>query len=407
MTLDEVDLKNPDLYLAGAPHELFTRLRHEDPVHWNPEPGGRGFWCITKYDDIVAISKNPAVFSSARAHGGHRIFDENVVGVAGVGVEQTDAPMISMDPPEHNRFRRMLSPSFTPLRLKPLEERIHARVCAILDRLGNRRECEFVADVAAELPVQMLAELLGVPDEDRRKLFDWSNSLIAEDDPELRKSPEATARDLRAMAEYSLRLWGDRLAHPGNDLISMLVHSNPSAAESMSKEQYLGTFILLVVAGNETTRNSISGGVIALSQFPGERRRLVENPALLTIAAAEIVRYVSPIMHMRRTAIADVEVRGVRIRAGDKVILWYVSANRDEQIFTDPFRFDAARAELPQLGFGTGQHYCLGARLAEMQLRIFFTEFLQRYPHAEPAGPVRRMRSNFVAGIKEMPVRLY
>ncbi|MGH7879625.1 MAG: cytochrome P450, partial [Candidatus Binataceae bacterium] len=396
-----------DLYLAGAPHELFTRLRHEDPVHWNPEPGGRGFWCITKYDDIVAISKNPAVFSSARAHGGHRIFDENVVGVAGVGVEQTDAPMISMDPPEHNRFRRMLSPSFTPLRLKPLEERIHARVCAILDRLGNRRECEFVTDVAAELPVQMLAELLGVPDEDRRKLFDWSNSLIAEDDPELRKSPEATARDLRAMAEYSLRLWGDRLAHPGNDLISMLVHSNPSAAESMSKEQYLGTFILLVVAGNETTRNSISGGVIALSQFPGERRRLVENPALLTIAAAEIVRYVSPIMHMRRTAIADVEVRGVRIRAGDKVILWYVSANRDEQIFTDPFRFDAARAELPQLGFGTGQHYCLGARLAEMQLRIFFTEFLQRYPHAEPAGPVRRMRSNFVAGIKEMPVRLY
>ncbi|MGH7838843.1 MAG: cytochrome P450, partial [Candidatus Binataceae bacterium] len=238
-------------------------------------------------------------------------------------------------------------------------------------------------------------------------LFDWSNSLIAEDDPELRKSPEATARDLRAMAEYSLRLWGDRLAHPGNDLISMLVHSATPDGERMSKEQYLGTFILLVVAGNETTRNSISGGVIALSQFPGERRRLVENPALLTIAAAEIVRYVSPIMHMRRTAIADVEVRGVRIRAGDKVILWYVSANRDEQIFTDPFRFDATRAELPQLGFGTGQHYCLGARLAEMQLRIFFAEFLRRYPNAEPAGPVRRMRSNFVAGIKEMPVRLY
>jgi linalool 8-monooxygenase len=197
MTVDAIDLKNPDLYVSGVPHEHFTRLRHEDPVHWNAEAGGGGFWCITRYDDIVAISKNPTLFSSARAHGGHRMFDENVVGVAGVGAEETDAPMISMDPPEHNRFRRMLSPSFTPLRLKPLEERIHARVCAILDRLGARAECEFVTDIAAELPVQMLAEFLGVPQEDRLKLFDWSNSLIAEDDPELRKSPEATARDGR------------------------------------------------------------------------------------------------------------------------------------------------------------------------------------------------------------------
>jgi linalool 8-monooxygenase len=407
MTLDAVDLKNPDLYVSGVPHEHFTRLRREDPVHWNPEAGGNGFWCITRYDDIVAISKNPTLFSSARLHGGHRMFDENVVGVAGVGAEETDAPMISMDPPEHNRFRRMLSPSFTPLRLKPLEERIHARVCAILDRLGARRECEFVTDIAAELPVQMLAELLAVPQEDRLKLFDWSNSLIAEDDPELRKSPEATARDLREMVEYSGRLWDDRLAHPGNDLISMLVHSRGPDGEAMSKEQYLGTFILLVAAGNETTRNSISGGVIALSQFPAERQRLVENPALLTTAAGEIVRYVSPIMHMRRTALADTELRGKRIRCGDKVILWYVSANRDEEIFTDPFRFDATRADPPQLGFGTGQHYCLGARLAEMQLRIFFREFLQRYPNAEPAGPIRRMRSNFVSGIKEMPVRLH
>ena len=175
----------------------------------------------------------------------------------------------------------------------------------------------------------------------------------------------------------------------------------------MSKEQYLGTFILLVAAGNETTRNSISGGLIALSQFPAERQRLVENPAILTTAAAEIVRYVSPIMHMRRTAIGDTELCGKRIRAGDKVILWYASANRDEEIFTRPFRFDGARAELPQLGFGSGQHYCLGARLAEMPVRIFFREFLRRYPNAEPAGPIRRMRSNFVAGIKEMPVRLH
>lgn len=402
---DDIDLKSPDLYLGGAPHDVFTRLRREDPVHWNPEADGRGFWAITKYDDIVAISKNPRLFSSAREHGGHRMFDENVVGVAGVGAEATDAPMISMDPPEHNRYRRLVSPGFTTPRLQLIETRIRERVCTILDRFGERKECEFVSEVAAELPIQVLAELIDAPQEDRGKLFDWSNAMIAEDDPELRKSPEATAADVRSMAEFASRLWDERLAKPGNDLISMLVHSRIEG-EVMSKERYLGTFILLIAAGNETTRNSISGGLITLAAFPDERRKLAENPALLESAAAEIVRYVSPILHMRRTATADTELRGKPIRAGDKVILWYVSANRDEDVFSDPFRFDVTRGEPGHLGFGIGQHYCLGARLAELQLRIFFGEFLRRYPDAEPCGPIRRMRSNFVAGIKEMPVRL-
>jgi linalool 8-monooxygenase len=230
--------------------------------------------------------------------------------------------------------------------------------------------------------------------------------MIAEDDPELRKSPEETAADVRAMIEYSGRLWEERIANPGPDLISMLIHPDADG-EVMSKERYLGTFILLVAAGNETTRNSISGGLITLAGFPEQRQRLADNPTLYGTAAAEIIRYVSPIMHMRRTAIADSVVRGKTIRRGDKVIMWYASANRDEQIFTNPFGFDLTRAETTQLGFGVGQHFCLGARLAELQLRIFFTEFLRRYPKAEPSGPIRRMRSNFVAGIKEMPVRLH
>jgi linalool 8-monooxygenase len=406
MNFDEIDFRDPDLYLRGTPHELFTRLRHEDPVHWNPERDGRGFWSITKYDDITAISKNPRLFSSAREHGGHRMFDENVVGVAGVGAEETDAPMISMDPPEHNRYRRLVSPGFTTPRLQAIEDRVRGRVVAILDRLGGKRECEFVTEAAAELPIQVLAELLDVPQEDRLKLFDWSNSLIAEDDPELRKSPEVTAADMKAMAAYAARLWDERAARPGNDLISMLVHSKVDG-ETMTKERYLGTFILLVAAGNETTRNSISGGLITLNEFPAERQKLIDDPSLLATAANEIVRYVSPILHMRRTAVADTELRGKKIRAGDKVILWYASANRDEDVFTDPFRFDVTRGEQPgHLGFGIGQHYCLGARLAELQLRIFFGEFLSRYPEARPAGPIRRMRSNFVAGIKEMPVQL-
>ena len=405
MSPSDVDLGNPDLYVSGVPHEVFTWLRREDPVHWNPVTNGRGFWSITKYEDIVAISKNPEVFSSAREHGGHRIYDENIVGTAGMGAEETDAPFISMDPPEHNRYRRMISPGFGPSRLKALEGQIHDRVCNILDRLGARTECEFVTEVAAELPIQVLAELLGIPQADRLKLFDWSNSMIAEDDPELRKGPEETAAAVRAMVEYSGRLWEERVANPGPDLISMLIHPDADG-EVMSKERYLGTFILLVAAGNETTRNSISGGLITLARFPEQRQRLADNPALYGTAAAEIIRYVSPIMHMRRTAIADSVVRGKTIRRGDKVIMWYVSANRDEQIFTNPFGFDLTRAEATQLGFGVGQHFCLGARLAELQLRIFFTEFLRRYPNAEPSGPIRRMRSNFVAGIKEMPVRL-
>ena len=407
MNPGDVDLGNPDLYVSKVPHEIFTWLRHEDPVHWNaPADGRRGFWSIAKYDDIVAISKNPQIFSSAREHGGHRIYDENIVGTAGLGVDETDAPFISMDPPEHNRYRRMVSPGFGPSRLKALEEQIRDRVCNILDRLGDRKECEFVSEVAAELPVQVLAELLGIPQEDRMKLFEWSNSMIAEDDPELRKSPQETAADVQAMIEYSGRLWEERVANPGSDLISMLIHAD-SDGETMSKERYLGTFILLVAAGNETTRNSISGGLITLSEFPEQRRKLVEDPTLYATAAAEIVRYVSPVMHMRRTATANSVVRGKTIRAGDKVIMWYVSANRDEEIYSHPFNFDVTRAEAAQLGFGVGQHFCLGARLAELQLRIFFSEFLRRYPKAEPSGPIRRMRSNFVAGIKEMPVRLH
>jgi len=403
----DVDLKNPDLYINGAPNEIFTRLRAEDPVHWNPEADGRGFWAITKYDDIVAISKNPELFSSAREHGGHRMFDENVVGLASIGAaSETEAPMISIDPPEHNRYRRMVSPGFSPTRLRALEDRIRERVCALLDRLGDRRECEFVTEVAAELPIQVLAELLGIPQEDRLKLFDWSNSMIAEDDPEMRKSPEAVGADLQAMAEYSLRLWQERLARPGGDLVSMLAHSEIDG-EKMSMERYLGTFLLLVVAGNETTRNSISGGLATLAQFPEERRRLAANPAALGTAAAEIIRYVSPVLHMRRTATADTELRGKKIRAGDKIIMWYLSANRDEAIYNDPFCFDVTRAEAPSLGFGIGEHFCLGARLAEMQLRVFFGEFLRRYPEAAPCGPIRRMRSNFIAGIKELPVRLH
>ena len=400
-----VDLKDPDLYRDGIPHEAFTRLRHEAPVAWNPESDGRGFWSVTRYDDIVAVSKNPKVFSFERRHGGHRMFDEQVVGVAGAGADQTEAPMISMDPPAHNQYRRMVSPGFSPQRVRALEGRIRERVGAILDRLGDAESCDFVTDIAAELPIQMLAELMGVPQPDRARLFEWSNALIAEDDPEYRPSPESMGAKIAAMTDYANELWNARIREPGEDLISMLVHSRIDG-EAMTRERYIGTFILLVAAGNETTRNSIAGGFLALAAHPEQKRRIIEDPSLLGSAAAEIVRWVSPVMHMRRTAIADAELGGQTIRAGDKVILWYCSANRDEAVFADPFKFDVARAEPAQLGFGTGQHFCLGARLAEMQLRFFYEEFLRRYPDAQPVGSQRRVRSNFIVGYKSIPARL-
>lgn len=407
MDRDLINLKDPDLYVSGVPHEIFTRLRREDPLYWNPESDGPGFWCVTRYDDIVGISKDPTRFSSAREHGGHRMFDERSLGLgAGGGASLTEAPMISMDPPGHVTYRRMVTPGFTPTRIRSLEDQIRSRTCVILDRLGGRIECEFVSEVAAELPIQVLAELLGVPQADRRKLFAWSNTVIGEDDLELRSGPEDIAKSLREIGEYSLRLWQERVAAPGSDLISMLATSRIDG-ETMSIERYLGTFILLVVAGNETTRNSISGGLAALAEFPAERQRLIDHPDLLPSAASEIVRYVTPVMHMRRTALCEVEMRGKLIRPGDKIIMWYCSANRDEDIFPDPFRFDIGRVGLPQLGFGIGEHYCLGARLAELQLRIFFDEFLRRFPAAAPCGPIRRMRSNFINGIKEMPVRFH
>ena len=400
-----VDLKNPDLYRGGIPHEVFARLRREAPVAWNPEDDGRGFWAVTRYEDIVAVSKNPKAFSSARIHGGHRIFDENVVGVAGVGADKTEAPMISMDPPEHNQYRRMVSPGFAPRRVQALEDRIRDRVSGILDRLAGADTCDFVADIAAELPIQMLAELMGVPQEDRAMLFEWSNALIAEDDAEYRSSPAAVAEKIARMAEYALNLWQQRFEHPGDDLISMLVHSRVDG-EAMTRERYIGTFILLVAAGNETTRNSLSGGFLALAEHPAEKRRLIEDPSLLASAAAEIVRWVSPVMHMRRTAIEEAEIGGQAIRPNDKVILWYCSGNRDEAVFADPFRFDITRTDPAHVGFGTGQHFCLGARLAEVQIRVFYEEFLRRYPDACPVGPVQRMRSNFIVGYKSIPTRL-
>jgi linalool 8-monooxygenase len=405
----EIDLKNPDLYVQAVPHDLFAWLRAYDPVHWNPEEDGAGFWSLTRHEDIVRASTDPETFSSARDNGGHRIANENDVADASV-----EASMISMDPPHHVDYRRMIMGGFTPPRLRDMEAGIRARANVLIDAMIAKRAAEggpidFVASFSAPYAIQTLAELFGVSEADGDKLFEWSNAVVGEDDPECRSSQEYINACIQEMALYSLGLWQAREAAMGDDLISMLVRSAKEGTE-FPVPRYLATFILLVVAGNETTRNSITGGLIALDQNPDQRAALIADPSLLPHAAQEIVRYVSPVMHMRRTATRDVEVGGKLIKKGDKVVMWYPSANRDETVFDNPDQFDVSRTAKKvglsgkHLGFGFGQHVCLGQRLAELQLKVAFETLFERLPNLRPVSAPRRLRSNFINGIKTLAV---
>lgn len=416
---DRVSLSYAETFQDLAkPHTIFTQLRREEPVAWCPEPwNGPGFWSITKYDDIHAISKLPQIFSSDARLGGITLPDPVMIATRqGMTLEQLmqrdpqfnqfegGRSMIMMDPPEHVQHRRMVAPGFTPQRLDALTPKIRARARDILDGLADQTEYEFISKVAAELPVQMLAELFGVPQEDRHKLFQWSNIIIGGDDPDIAISREHVNQAFMDLAVYAMGLYAARKENPGDDLITMLVNTQVNG-EPMSIADYLSAFILLVVAGNETTRNSISGGTLALSQFPAEKQKLVDDPSLIPGAVDEIIRWVHPVIYMRRTALEDYTLRGVTIKKGDKVALWYISGNRDEEKWADPFTFNVTRNGPRHLSFGYGQHLCIGWRLAEIQLTVLLEEMLARYPDIEVTGGITKMRTNFLNSIKTMQVR--
>ena len=401
-----IDLKQSTLWRDAPPHAALAQLRAHDPVYWNPEADGPGFWAVTRHADIVRVSTDPATFSSARARGGHRIFEEN-----DVANEAVETSMISMDPPEHLDYRRMLMPGFTPQRLRDMEAGVRARAVRLIEAMRAKAaasggQVDFVADFAAPYAIQTLAELFGVGEEDGDKLFQWSNAIVAEEDPDARPSPEWVHQMVMEMVAYSFALREARAAAPGPDLISMLATASVDGAP-ITPGKYLATFILMVVAGNETTRNSLTGSLYAFEEFPQERARLAADPSLLKSAAQEIVRWVSPVIHMRRTATADGTLAGKPIRKGDKVVLWYASGNRDETVFADPFRFRADRYLDPaaprHLGFGTGQHVCLGQRLAELQIRVAWEELFARVPDIRATGPGARVLSNFINGWKTAP----
>lgn len=393
----DVDLSDPDVFVEGIPYAAFQRLRVEAPVYWQAERNGRGFWVVTRYEDLVAVSKDPATFSSARA--GTNIFD----------VAEEDLPMLrllmlNMDPPKHNKFRRLVSTGFTSRMVTQLEPHVRQICRDLVDRVVDRTSFDFVTEIAAELPLLVIAELLGVPAEDRHQVFAWSNALVGFDDPEYRTSLETGKLASAQMWAYANQLAAERKEHPLGDLVSVLMQAEVDG-DRLSEMEFDSFFLLLAVAGNETTRNLISGGMRALIEHPAERARLVAEPSLVPTGIEELLRWVSPLIHFRRTATRDVEMHGTTIRENDKVVIFYPSANRDERKFVNPETFDVGRTPNDHLAFGIGEHFCLGANLARLEIQLIFEELLQRLPDLEFAGPVRRLRSNFVNGIKTMPVR--
>jgi cholest-4-en-3-one 26-monooxygenase len=398
-TMTEIDLYSPDTYVHSIPHDAFTRLRRESPVYWQKEPDGPGYWALTRYEDIVTASSDNELFSSWR--GGTNL-DDNLPEDAMALIRTI---LINMDPPKHTKYRKLVATGFTPKQIALLEPHVREITKRIVDNIAAKGSCDFVTDVAAELPLAVIAEMLGVPEEDHHKVFDWSNRLIGFDDPEFHTTPEDGRIAGTEMFMYANEMAMDRKKNPRNDLVSVLMNAEVDG-DRLTEADFDGFFILLAVAGNETTRNLISGAMLALIEHPEQRARLIAEPALLTTGVEEFLRWVSPLIYFRRTLQRDTVVGGQPMREGDKVAMYYPSGNRDEAIFENGQVFDVSRSPNPHMAFGGGgPHFCLGASLARLEIRCMFEELLSRLPDIELDGPVQRLRSNFINGIKHMPVR--
>jgi cholest-4-en-3-one 26-monooxygenase len=397
MEISEIDLNDLDVFEDGVPYEWFRRLREEAPVRWQDESDGPGYWVVTKYEDIRHVSRNPLIFSSAR--GGTNIFD-----LPPDGLRQIQSLLINMDPPQHVKYRRLVNTGFTPRNVATLEPRIRELCGKLIDQAAQGDECEFVGDLAAELPLQVICELMGVPFEDRRMLYELTNRLIGFDDPDFQTSADDGKVAAAEMYAYAQKLAAERRANPADDLVTKLLDVEVEG-KKLTEHEFNSFFLLLMIAGNETTRTATTHGLHLLMQHPEERQRLLADPSLLPSAVEEILRFESPLIHFRRTATQDTDIHGVSIRDGDKVTMWYPSANRDEDIFDDPDTFDVGRKPNAHVAFGFGEHFCLGSNLARLELFVIFEELLRRFPDIELAGEPRRLRSNFINAIKYMPVR--
>jgi len=403
----DLDLSHPDSFASGFPHEYFRMLRRSAPVSWNEgrrrtSPNGmqleRGFWVISRHADVMEISRNPRRFSSAE--GGAMIFDPDPQ-----GLQMVRTMLITMDPPEHVKYRRLVQRGFTPQMVARLEPHIREEARRIVTEVACRGSAEFVEDLAMNLPMVLICELMGIPHEDRRKVFDWSNRMIGFDDPDFGGKIGGADDPLMQMWMYSNQLVAQKREKPDDTLMSKFVHGEVDG-EKASDMQINNFFVLLAIAGNETTRTATAQGMLALHENPDQYELLRSDVERhLSGAIEEILRFTSPVMHFRRTAMEDTELCGTRIAKGDKLVMWYPSANRDESVFGDDVdRFDITRDPNPHLAFGIGEHYCLGANLARMQLHCIFRELLTRIPDLRVLEPPSRLRSCLIDGIKSMQV---
>jgi cytochrome P450 len=401
MPLDRIDVSNPHLYQDDTWEPYFARLRHDDPVHFTEAGMYGSYWSITRYRDIMQVDTSQQVFSSDAMLGGIVIRD--------VPIDYRRPSFIAMDPPKHDAQRKVVAPIVAPANLQNLSATIRSRAISILESLPRGETFDWVDRVAIELTTQMLATLFDFPFEERRKLTYWSN--VATVNTRAGTPIDSEAKRDAVMQEalaWFTELWRERASQPPRpDLISMLAHGEATRDLPSRPHEFLGNLILLIVGGNDTTRNSISGGVWALDRFPDEYRKLQANPALVAGLVPEVIRYQTPVIHMRRTAIADVELAGKTIRQGDKVVMWYISGNRDPDAIETPDAFVVDRARPRQhLSFGFGIHRCVGNRLAELQLTILWEEILKRFPRIEVMGEPQRSYSNVIHGITALPVRI-
>ncbi|MGH9138055.1 MAG: cytochrome P450 [Acidimicrobiales bacterium] len=401
----DVDLSANAIFEAGVPHDAFETLRREAPVAWHHETPppiagtnflpSPGFWAVTSHALVTEVSRTPALFSSW---------------LGGVFLP-TGAPptimtfrqmMLNMDPPEHSRLRRILQPIFTPRAVTRLHESVVRNANDIVDEIAGDGGCDLVTSVSGEMPVRVLADLLGMPREDRHLIFDWSNKLIGIEDPEYGGDLNEALGAAAELFAYGKTIADARRAIPTDDLISLIANAEVDA-ERLTDVEFAMFWLLLIIAGNETTRNSLSGGIIALLEH--DRWDWIrDRPDAMPLAVEELVRHVSPVIQFRRTATQDTTLGGQHIRAGDKVVVWYSSANRDSDVFDDPHGLDLTREPNPHVAFGIGPHFCLGAHLARLELSTILGVMLQRLGNLEISGPVERVRSNFISGIRHLPV---
>lgn len=399
----DIDLSDPKTFLAGVPHDYFRVLREQDPVHWQEEcklPAflpGPGYWALTRYEDIAFVSKHPEVFSSAV---GTSALNDLRPRERRLARQQ----LIQMDPPEHTELRNLMNVQFKPAAVRETEARMRTIVCETLDRLEGRSTADFVADVSAPISLRVLTNFLGVPDEYTARFYRWTNEVLRLAAPGPFNLLRARFALLQIFAQSSL-LARERRKRPSDDVFTRLVNGE-FRGEPLTRVMTQVNFLLLIIAGNETTRNALSGGIQALCEHPDQLERLRRDPSLLPQAIEEMLRWVSPVMQFRRTATRDTKIGDREIRKGDKVVMYYGAANRDPEVFEDPETFDVTRKPNPHLAFGVGTHFCMGSHIARLEMRVTLEEFLRRFPNVGLAGPPERLESNFIGGITRLPLNL-